>query len=91
VRQIFAGAALAIAGVAAFIEAARHHPVAHIGGGLPPGLPPLPGAHPLPLASPLSPTAYDLLHIAAWTLVIVGGLLVVTGLIRYWGSVRSSV
>jgi hypothetical protein len=28
--------------------------------------------------------AYDLLRIGAWALVIVGGLLVIMGLIRYW-------
>jgi hypothetical protein len=32
----------------------------------------------------LPQTAYDLLRIAAWALVIIGGLLVVTGLISYW-------
>jgi hypothetical protein len=35
-------------------------------------------------ASGLSPTAYDLLHIGAWALVILGGLTVLLGLIRYW-------
>jgi hypothetical protein len=38
------------------------------------------------LDSGLSPTAYDLLRVGAWALVIVGGLLVVTGVIRYWAS-----
>jgi hypothetical protein len=36
----------------------------------------------------LSHTPYDLLRIGAWALVIVGGLLVVTGLIRYWALAR---
>jgi hypothetical protein len=36
----------------------------------------------------LSQTAYDLLRIGAWALVIVGGLLVVTGRIRYWETRR---
>ena len=33
-------------------------------------------------ASGLSQTAYDLLRVGAWALVIVGGLLVIVGLIR---------
>jgi hypothetical protein len=33
-----------------------------------------------------SPTAYGLLRIGAWALVIVCALLVVTGLIRYWAA-----
>jgi hypothetical protein len=35
-------------------------------------------------ASGLSPTAYDLLHIGAWALVIFGALLIIVGLIGYW-------
>jgi hypothetical protein len=37
-------------------------------------------------ASGLSHTAYDLVRIDGWALVIVGALLVVTGLRRYWGT-----
>jgi uncharacterized membrane protein YphA (DoxX/SURF4 family) len=86
-RRIFVGAALAIAGVAAFTEAARHHPetVQRCPNGLDIC------ATSKPVEAGLSPTAYDVLRIAAWALVIVGALLVVTGLIRYWASVRSSV
>jgi hypothetical protein len=89
VRQIFVGAALTIAGVAVFVEDGRHAPgwecphlhgssicVGVVGERVPSGL---------------SPTAYDVLRIGAWALVIVGALLVVTGLIRYWASVRSTV
>jgi hypothetical protein len=91
-RQIFGGAVLIIAGTAAFIEAHSHPPVA--------------AERPGPLvrkaqeelgesthlhATGLSQTAYDLLRIGAWALVIVGGLLVVTGLIRYWGAQRDRV
>jgi hypothetical protein len=34
--------------------------------------------------SHLSHSAYDLLRIGAWALVIIGALLVVMGLTRYW-------
>jgi hypothetical protein len=72
VRRIFGGAALIVAGIAAFIEAHAHPPVT--------GLIELPerGA-----PSHLSHTAYDLLRIAGWALVICGVLLVVVGLIAY--------
>jgi hypothetical protein len=84
-RQMLAGAVVVVAGIAAFIEAGSHHPEAH---------------HPLPsdfggpnvlgrltLTSPAtgwSQTAYDLVRIGAWALVIFGALLVIIGLIRYW-------
>jgi uncharacterized membrane protein HdeD (DUF308 family) len=85
--RVFGGAALVIAGIAAFIEAHTHRPVAafnptpvvtrelervEVGSGL---------ARP---ASGLSQTAYGLLRIGAWALVIVGALLIVVGLIGYW-------
>jgi hypothetical protein len=84
--KVFAGAVLVIAGIAAFIEAHANHPIPAY------SLPSDPiqreqaeqlGAVAKP-ASGLDPTAYDLLRIGAWALVIVGGLLVITGLIRYW-------
>jgi uncharacterized membrane protein HdeD (DUF308 family) len=88
-RQILAGAVLVIAGIAAFIEASSHRPeVRH-------GIPRFSRGQVLgylALTGPsrgLSQTAYDLLRIGAWALVIVGGLLVITGLIRYWSSQRS--
>lgn len=80
-RQIFGGAALTVAGIAAFIEAHTHRPIPrehvelpNLGGGLvsPP--------------SQLSTTAYDLLRIGAWALVILGVLLILTGLIRFWAT-----
>jgi hypothetical protein len=92
-RRVFGGAALVIAGIAAFIEAHAHRPVAafnptpvvtrqlervEVGSGL---------ARP---ASGLSQTPYDLLRIGAWALVIVGALLVIVGLIGYWGAQRGT-
>jgi hypothetical protein len=68
-RQVFAGAVLVVAGIAAFIEAHTHRPVEATWG---------------PGKEGLSQTAYDLLRIGAWALVIFGALIVVTGLIRYW-------
>jgi hypothetical protein len=72
-RRVYGGAILIIAGIAGFIEASAHPPGPHE-----PGLrlPPTPGE--------LSPTAYDLVRIGAWALVILGGLTVILGLIRYW-------
>ena len=79
-RRVFGGAALVIAGVAAFIEAHSHMPV--------PAMPCEANVFrctPVP-ASGLSQTGYDLLRIGAWALVIVGALLIVVGLIGYWGA-----
>jgi uncharacterized membrane protein HdeD (DUF308 family) len=82
--RVFGGAALVVAGIAAFIEAHSHRPVpAHVlrtdavGIKYPPQGPP----HP---AYGLSRTAYDLLRIGAWALVIVGALSIVVGLIGYY-------
>jgi hypothetical protein len=79
--RIFTGAVLVVAGIAAFIEAHRHQPVIAVSevraarmtlrGETPP-------------ESGLSHTAYDLLRIGGWALVIFGGALLVMGLIRYW-------
>lgn len=81
-REILAGTVLVVAGIAAFIEAGRHHPSAC-------------GPRERCLTGPgepshLSTTAYDLLRIGGWALVILGALLVVTGLIRYWTQSASS-
>jgi hypothetical protein len=79
--RVFSGAALIIAGIVAFIEAHSHRPIP---AELPPkNLSPYVGVGGLRPASGLSQTAYDLLRIGGWALVIVGALLVVTGLIRY--------
>jgi len=79
-RRIFGGAALVIGGIAAFTLASRHAPQYTTVG------------HKLRLfqESALSPTNYDLLSVGAWALVIVGTLLVVTGIIRYSASLRHS-
>jgi hypothetical protein len=81
--RIFGGAVLVIAGIAAFIEANSNRPI-----------PAFTTTERLQLANrtvitqfPASgppQTAYDLIRIGAWELVIVGGLLVITRLIRYW-------
>jgi uncharacterized membrane protein len=88
--RIFGGAVLVIAGVAAFIEAHSNKPVPASAGTIPGSaleraeyrqLGVVEQAHP---ASGLSQTAYDLLRIGAWALVIIGALVVVVGLIAYW-------
>jgi hypothetical protein len=76
-RQVFVGAVLVIAGIAALIEAHSHRPIG-----------PLERAYGIETRSGRSQTAYDLLRIGAWTLVLVGALLVVMGLIRYWAIRR---
>jgi hypothetical protein len=76
--RVFGGAALVVAGIAALIEAHTHHPLR------------CPGCVPSPFASSepsrLSTTAYDLLRIGGWAVVIFGALLVIIGLIGYWGT-----
>jgi hypothetical protein len=90
-RQIFGGAILIIAGIAAFIEAHSHKPA----------VPPPPriytnagGTDEITVAVPksgLSQTAYDLLRIGAWALVILGAVTLIVGLVRYWqGSRRAA-
>ncbi len=88
--RVYGGAILVIAGIAAFIEAHSNQPVSAVG---------VPGdvlqkqqlaeqgVHP-ETASGLSPTAYDLLRIGAWALVILGALTVTLGLIRYWTAAK---
>jgi hypothetical protein len=70
--RIFGGAALVVAGIAAFVEASRHHPVSREVSELGPPRE----------ASALSPTNYDILHVGARALVIFGTLLVIVGLVR---------
>jgi hypothetical protein len=79
-RRVFAGAARMVAGIAAFIEASSHHATARTVNEYG-----LEGQHITVqhAASGLSQTAYDLLRIGAWALVIVGALVIVTGLIGY--------
>ena len=71
--RVYAGAILIIGGIAAFIEAHRHIPS--------------PGRHPefgiVTPPSGLSTTAYDLLRLGGWALVIFGAVSVILALIRY--------
>ncbi len=71
--RVYGGAIMIIGGIAAFIDARRHIPV--------PARQPEIGV--ITPASGLSPTAYDLLRIGGWALVILGGVTVALGLIRY--------
>ena len=83
--RIFVGAALVVAGIAAFIEAHSHRPEYGCPGGREECR--VGQAHYLHSGS-LHQTPYDLLRIGAWALVIVGALLVIVGLIGYWARVR---
>ena len=87
-RRAFIGAALLIAGIAAFIEAHSHPPElesrCRTGGEA------CPLDDYIPVQAGLRQAASDLLRIGAWALMIIGGLLVITGLIRYWGQVREA-
>jgi|SRR5271165_3255905 len=69
-RQVFGGAVLASAGIAALIEAHTYKPHR-------PEIEPL-STTPLPRGS------YDLLRIAGWALVVFGAVIIITGLISYW-------
>jgi len=81
-RQIFGGAFLAVAGIAVFIEAGMRRPFS---------CPEWAKCHVLGQPTPLSWSTYDLLLVGAWALVILGGLLIVMGLIKYGvGLVRRS-
>jgi hypothetical protein len=71
--RVYAGATLILGGIAAFIVAHRHVPV--------PARRPEIGV--ITPASGLSPTAYDLLRLGGWALVILGTLTAVVGLIHY--------
>ncbi len=79
-RRVFGGAALVIAGISAFIETHAHRPMHS---GLPIRL--LSGESAPP---ELSTTAYELLRIGAWALVIIGALLIIMGLMSYWADQR---
>jgi hypothetical protein len=48
------------------------------------------GARIAPSHTGLSHTAYDLLRIGGWALVIVGVLLIILGLMGYWGAQRDA-
>lgn len=78
--QVFGGAVVVVAGIAAFIEAQSHHPVYYNQA--------TEGSVRIYFGSAgaLPQTAYDLLRIGGWALLIFGVLLVVVGLIGYWGA-----
>jgi hypothetical protein len=84
--RAYIGAIMLIGGIAAFIEAHANHPV-------PAFTPPAefrwgrPDMEPSP-ASGLPPTAYDLLRIGAWALVILGGLTIAFGVVGYLATLR---
>ncbi len=88
-KRTFAGGVLLIAGIAAFIEAARHAPSYFTCAGsvsdcqAQAELEALREITPVPKLQPghLDPTAYDLLHIGGWALAIFGALLIIVGLI----------
>jgi uncharacterized membrane protein len=85
VLRVYVGAVLIIVGIAGFIETHSHHPVSAVG---------VPGdafekarlatrgVAPIP-ASGLPPTAYDLLRIGAWALIVLGVVTVILGLICF--------
>jgi hypothetical protein len=80
--RIYGGAVMVIAGIAALIVAGSHHPEAHhppvdFGGKNVLGI--------LILTRPgsgWSQTAYDLVRIGGWALLILGGVTAIVGLIR---------
>ncbi len=78
----FLGATLAVAGIAGFIEASAHAPAWEC-----PRLERECRLHQTVLVG-LSSTAYDLIRIASWALVIFGALIVLIGLIRLWNTDR---
>jgi uncharacterized membrane protein HdeD (DUF308 family) len=73
--RIYGGAIMVIAGIAAFTEAHTHRP-----GRIERGWEQPP--------SELSTTAYDILRIGAWALLILGAVTLIVGLIRYWQRPR---
>jgi hypothetical protein len=81
--RVFGGAALAVTG---FIEAHSHRPISE--SVCPGGRGECRFDTSIELHHGLTQTAYDLLRIGAWALVIFGGLLIVVGLIGYWSGQR---
>ena len=87
-RRAFVGAALVVAGIAAFIVANDNAPIARLE--CPGGGPNCSEDQWVFVAHGMSRTAYDLLRIGGWALVIFGAVLVVLGLIGYWGAQRDA-
>jgi hypothetical protein len=86
--RIYGGAIMVIAGIAAFIEAHSHPPELESRcrtGGKACLLEDFSNVH-----IGLSQTAYDLLRIGAWALMILGAVTVIVGLIRYRAGMRST-
>jgi hypothetical protein len=86
--RIYGGAIIVIAGIAAFIEAHSHPPELESRcrtGGKACLLEDFINVH-----TGLSQTAYDLLRIGAWALMILGAVTVIVGLIRYRAGMRSA-
>jgi hypothetical protein len=80
VWRLTVGAGLFLGGVSAFIADYRNRP-------LPAFQSYDHGTH-VSLVSGLTPTAYDLIHVAGWALIIAGVLLMIMGLIRYSAAAR---
>jgi len=81
--RVYGGALMVIAGIAGFIEAHSHAPeviYARSGG----------DEYGRRVHVGLSQTAYDLLRIGAWALVILGAVTLIVGLIRLWQRPRSA-
>ena len=79
--RIYGGAILVIAGIAGIVEASSHRPTLLVA---PKTLEIIEDHGILVHHTRLSQTAYDLLLIGAWALVILGAVTVTVGLIRYW-------
>ena len=81
--RVYLGALLVIAGIAALIEAHANRPMAATSAteGFAVNLSP----HG---ASGLSPTAYDLLRIAGWALLILGVVTLTLGFMQYRAQVK---
>jgi hypothetical protein len=83
VWRVCGGAVVAIAGIVALIAAASHHPEVHHA-----PLPDFGGKHVLgtltltSAGSGWSQTAYDLIRIGGWALVILGALTLIVGIVR---------
>jgi hypothetical protein len=88
-RQIFSGAALLVAALALAAVAQANKPVDSTRAVYPPG----PGSGetrfgPVIPASGLSHTAYDVLRVSIWALLIFGALLIIVGLMKYRAQLR---
>jgi hypothetical protein len=87
--RVFGGAVLVIGGIAAFIEAHSHRPITHYV--CPNGSEECKDAKLFAHHHGLSQTAYDLLGIGAWALIIIGAVLVIVGLIGHRALVKRPV